>query len=105
VRLNAIRVFALALASCAMALGEVWTGWLTDGKCASSGNYAGQQHQQCVSAGAPVVFVNETDKKVYRLENPDKVKDMVGAKVKLSGTINGDLIRADSATKADADGQ
>ncbi|MGH9672755.1 MAG: hypothetical protein ACRD44_06195 [Bryobacteraceae bacterium] len=94
-----IRVFALTVLSCATVLATEWTGWLTDEKCATSGDFIGEQHKRCVSSGQAVVFVNESDKKVYRVENAEKVKDMVGQKVKLSGTQQGDAIRAEVATK------
>jgi len=100
---NVIRVFAWAVLSCATMLATEWTGWLTDQKCATSGSFIGDQHKRCVSSGQAVVFVNESDKKVYRVENAEKVKDMVGQKVKLSGSQQGDAIRAEMATRIDDD--
>jgi hypothetical protein len=75
-----------------LVLAEQWIGWVTDQKCASAGNYEGSMHKQCVKAGEAVVFVNDADKKMYKLKDPQKVERFVGQKVTLDGTIQGDTI-------------
>ena len=81
-------------------LGEQWTGWIGDRGCAKNGNYAGEEHKKCVDGGQPVVFVDERDKKVYLISNPDKVKELVGKKVTLTGTASGETIEAVNVTEA-----
>jgi hypothetical protein len=44
--------------------------------------------------------VKEDDKKVYMLENLEKVKPLLGDRVQLSGSLEGDTIKVDSARKA-----
>ena len=78
-----------------------WIGWLSDAKCAANG--AKESHKgcalKCVEAGQAIVFVKEDDKKVFKLDNPEKVKSLLGNKVKLSGSLEGDTIEVDSAGK------
>ena len=78
-----------------------WVGWLSDAKCAANG--AKTTHKgcalKCVEAGQAIVFVKEDDKKVYLLDNPDKVKPILGDRVKLNGSLEGDTIKVDSAKK------
>ena len=85
----------------AEAKGE-WTGWLSDAKCAANG--AKESHKgcamKCVEAGQAIVFVNEKDKKVFNLDNPEKIKSLLGDRIKLSGTLEGGTIKVDSAIKA-----
>jgi hypothetical protein len=79
-----------------------WTGWLSDAKCAANG--AKPSHKgcsiKCVESGQAIVFVAE-DKKVYKLQGVDKVKSMVGDRVSLSGSMDGDTITVDSAKAAE----
>ncbi len=79
-----------------------WTGWLADEKCARAGKAATDDHAgcaaNCVKGGQPIVFVSESDKAVYTLDSPDKVKEHVGHKVTLEGTMDGTTIAVASVT-------
>lgn len=90
----------LTLSSTAFA-GE-WTGWLSDAKCAANGAKAAHKGcaVKCVEGGQPVVFVTD-DKKVFKLDSADKVKSLVGDKVLLSGTLEGETIKVSAAKKAE----
>jgi hypothetical protein len=79
-----------------------WTGWLSDAKCAANGAKASHKgcSIKCVESGQAIVFVAE-DKKVYKLQGADKVKSMVGDRVSLSGSMDGDTITVDSAKAAE----
>jgi len=79
-----------------------WTGWLSDAKCAANGAKASHKgcSIKCVESGQAIVFVAE-DKKVYKLQGADKVKSMVGDRVSLSGSMDGDTITVDSAKPAE----
>jgi len=79
-----------------------WTGWLSDAKCAANGAKASHKgcSIKCVESGQAIVFVAE-DKKVYKLQGADKVKSMVGVRVSLSGSMDGDTITVDSAKPAE----
>jgi hypothetical protein len=78
-----------------------WVGWLSDSKCAANGAKASHKGctLKCVEAGQAIVFVKEDDKKVYILENPEKVKSFLGDRVQLSGSLEGDIIKVESAKK------
>jgi hypothetical protein len=84
------------------ALAAEWTGWLSDAKCAANGAKAAHKGcaVKCVEAGQPIVFVTD-DKKVFKLDSPDKVKSMVGDKVVLSGDLDGETIKVSAAKKAE----
>ncbi|MFN8009117.1 MAG: hypothetical protein U0V70_19235 [Terriglobia bacterium] len=94
-------LLAVASHSLAATKGE-WTGWLSDAKCAANG--AKESHKgctlKCIDAGQSMVFVKEDDKKVFKLENAEKAKSLAGERVKLSGVLEGDTIKIDSATPA-----
>jgi len=86
------RTAILSLLTAGLSLAGEWVGWITDRKCALSGQFTGTQHKACVEAGQPLVFVNETDKKIYTLTDPAKAQDMAGQKVLLRGEMKGDSI-------------
>lgn len=94
-------VFAWGLVSVAAEKGQ-WAGWLSDAKCAANGAKASHKgcSIKCVEGGQAIVFVAE-DKKVYKLQGADKVKSMVGDRVVLSGSMDGDTITVDSAKTAE----
>ena len=85
-----------ALASMS-ALAADWTGYVIDKNCASKKEMWGNEAcaQSCVKRGAPAVFVTE-DGKVYSIAQQDKVKDVIGKKVTLSGTMKGDAVSVES---------
>lgn len=86
------RLSILCLLTAALSFAGEWTGWITDRKCALSGQFAGDQHKACVEAGQPMVFVNEVDKKIYTLTDRAKAQDLVGQKVLIRGEMKGDAI-------------
>jgi hypothetical protein len=94
-------LFVSGLATVAAEKGQ-WTGWLSDAKCAANGAKASHKGCtiKCVESGQAVVFVAE-DKKVYKLQGAEKVKSMVGDRVLLSGSMDGDTIAVDSAKAAE----
>lgn len=75
---------------------DQWSGWITDQKCAAAGKYVGAEHRKCVESGASVVFVNDADKKIYTVSDPDKVKAHIGEKVTLQGTAKGDTLEVEN---------
>ena len=80
-----------------------WTGWLSDAKCAANGAKAAHKgcSIKCVEGGQPVVFVQDSDKKVFQLDGADKVKSLIGDKVVLEGALDGETIRVTSAAKVE----
>jgi hypothetical protein len=52
-----------------------------------------------VTGGAAIVFITGKDKTIYKVDNQDSLKDLVGQYVNVTGTLNGDTIHVDKATK------
>ena len=74
-----------------------WTGWITDEHCGAKGNSA--DHKGCAlkcakEHGAKLVFYNNADQKIYKLD--DKAQDLamknVGQEVTVSGEVKDDVI-------------
>jgi hypothetical protein len=65
-------------------------GWVSDSKCGVKG--AGVGHEQCgkkcLAAGEHVVFVNDFNHKVRNVDNPDTLKDLMGHRVAVQGTVD-----------------
>ena len=80
--------------------GQELVGWLADEACANKGQGASEGHagcaKSCVNNGQPIVFVSDSDKKVYKVHNQDAVKDHVGHKVTIAGKVDGGSIHVDS---------
>ena len=89
-------VFALTAGLSISAFAADYTGYIVDKAC--SGNKAMWTNtacsQKCVKGGDVAVFVTE-DGKVFTVDQM-KVKDVVGKKVTVSGTMNGDAIEITS---------
>ena len=80
------------------ALAGQYAGWITDAKCAQTGDYLGDRHKKEVGPNNPIVFVNAADKKIYVVSNPDKVKEAVGKPVSLQAKITDNTIEAEEVT-------
>ena len=93
-----LSVFALAAIS---AMAADWTGYIIDKNCASKKEMWGNEAcaQSCIKRGAPAVFVTE-DGKVYQVDQ-NKVKDVAGKKVTISGKMKGDKITIDNLKVAE----
>ncbi len=78
-------------------------GWVSDSKCGVKG--AGPGHEacgeKCLAAGEHVVFVSEHDKKVYKVDNEDALKDQIGYRLAVRGTIDqaSDTIHVEKANR------
>ncbi len=74
-------------------------GWLSDAKCGADKG-ASEAHaacaKKCVEGGEAIVFIEDSDKKLYKVDNQDAVKDHVGHKVTVSGKVTDDSIHVDS---------
>jgi hypothetical protein len=85
-----LAVFALCASS---ALAADVTGYIVDKNCASKKDMMGDEAcaKRCIGRGTPAVIATE-DGKIYSISNQDKVKDMAGKKVTVSGKMDGDSI-------------
>jgi hypothetical protein len=85
-----LAVFALCASS---AIAADVTGYIVDKNCASKKEMLGDEAcaKRCMGRGTPAVIATE-DGKIYAISNQDKVKDMAGKKVTVSGKMEGDSI-------------
>lgn len=89
-------VALLGLAAMSAMAADV-TGYIVDKNCASNKAMLGNEAcaKRCIGRGTPAVLATE-DGKVYAISNQDKVKDVAGKKVTVSGKVEGDSITVDS---------
>jgi hypothetical protein len=80
-------VIALALTTAYAADSTQITGFISDSGCGSKhlGDNAACV-KGCISKGEKPVFVDETQKVVWKIDNPESVKDFYGAKVVITAT-------------------
>ncbi len=73
-------------------------GWVSDSKCAAKGMNAAHAEcaKKCLAAGAKMVVVTDSDKKVLTVDNPDVLKGHEGHHVAVTGEVMGDSIHVDS---------
>ncbi len=86
-------VLALGLGAGVLSAAE-FIGYVADEKCARAGNAPSEGHakcsRSCVEAGEPIVFINDVDKKIYKIvDGLDHIKDKVGVKVRLDAEASG----------------
>lgn len=86
-----MKTLIVSLSLCiAPAFAESWTGTLVDAKCAlkhaDASDASRKCVQSCVKAGSAVVFA--VDGKIFKLANPDAVKEHLGNKVTVEGSLD-----------------
>jgi hypothetical protein len=80
-------VVALACMTVHAADSKQVTGYISDSACGAK--HLGDNVacvKGCISKGEKPVFVDETKKQVWKIDNPDSVKDFYGAKVVITAT-------------------
>ena len=78
----------------AVSMAATWTGWISDEKCGAKGASAGHLEcaKTCIKAGVKPVFVNDSGK-VFKVANPEKVTDLAGQRVVLTGSEDDSTIK------------
>jgi len=83
----ACMVCSMTLVAAAADKASTMTGIVTDEKCASGPMAADHDcAAKCIAGGQKAVFVNDKDKKVITIANPDKIKGHEGHHVTVTGT-------------------
>ena len=74
-----------------------FSGYIIDQTCASKPAMKGNEAcaRKCIKGGSPAVLLT-ADAKVYKLDDPAKVAEHAGHKVKITGTLEGDSIKVES---------
>ena len=93
-----LAVFALCAAS---AMAADVTGYIVDKNCSGKKEMLGNEAcaKSCIGRGSPAVLATE-DGKVYAISNQDKVKEMAGKKVTVTGKVDGESITVDTIALA-----
>jgi hypothetical protein len=93
----------LCAAALAFAADGTWTGYISDSQCGAKG--ANDKHADCAAKcvkehGAKYVFVSDKDKKVYAIDDQDKVAAHAGHHVTVKGSVDGDTMKVASVDMA-----
>ena len=72
--------------SASNAKSKTLSGWVSDEKCGAKVN--ADCAKKCIDAGQKVVFVNEKDKSVWNVTNPDPLKEHAGHHISVSAQVN-----------------
>ncbi|HLH08276.1 MAG TPA: hypothetical protein VKW78_13640 [Terriglobales bacterium] len=100
------KLLALAFACCfvasfAFAAESSMTGWVSDEKCAAHAGPGKEEcAKKCIESGSPMVFVNDKDKKILKVDNPDALKDHIGHHVNVKGSVNNGTVHVDAVEMA-----
>lgn len=107
VRFTAAVVIGLFAGALAIAGDGSWTGYITDSKCGAKAAHEGAAEctAKCVKEGAKLVFVNDADKKVYTVDDQEKVAAHAGHHVTVKGSVEGDNLKVTSIDMAPAKGK
>jgi len=90
-RVSILTVGVLALSSLSAFAGDSSkiTGWISDSMCGAKHAGTGAACvKKCVEGGMAPVFVNETKKAVWTIDNPDAVKAFYGDKVTITASAD-----------------
>ena len=106
-RLAALTTLALFACTLVWAGEGSWTGYISDSMCGAKGakESAAECTRKCVQHGAKYVFVNDTDKKVYVVDDQEKVAPHAGHHVVVKGTVQGDTLILNSIDMASKQSQ
>jgi len=86
-----IVVFSFAFVAARAADSGKVTGWISDSMCGAK--HAGSNAacvKKCIEGGMAPVFVDEAKKEVWKIDNPDAVKNFHGDHVTVAATTDED---------------
>jgi len=91
----ALALMSASILSAADGAAVIHKGWFSDEGCAKSKVESGKLGpngrdcvQKCLREGAKMVFVDETAKKMYYVDNPDVAKGQESHYVEVAGSLN-----------------
>jgi hypothetical protein len=92
-----IAALALTSAMAVSAFAADFTGYIVDQNCASNKKMLGDEAcaKRCMGRGAPAVLATE-EGKIYKIADQDKVKELAGKKVTVTGKMENDTITVES---------
>jgi len=89
-RILSVSALIALLAIGVLAKNQRWTGYVSDAKCGAKLDPACAK--KCIEAGEKVVFVNDGDKAVIPVANPERLKDHVGQHLLVEGRIENNML-------------
>ncbi len=102
-----IALLVVAVSFCAVAASAAdatkINGWISDSMCGAKHAGSGAACvKKCIAGGMAPVFVDESKKQVWKIDNPDAVKDYYGSHVTISATADKDTktVHVDSIAEA-----
>src|SRR5438270_13816000 len=65
------------------------SGWISDSMCGAKHAGSGAACvKKCIDGGMQPVFVSEKDKAVWKIDNPEAVKDYYGSHVNVTASVD-----------------
>jgi hypothetical protein len=84
-----VAAFALTALAAKAADSAKYNGYISDSMCGAKHAGSGAECvKKCIANGEKPVFVNEKDKAVWSIDNPDAVKDFYGDHVIVKATAD-----------------
>jgi len=81
--------FALAVLTAQAADSSKINGWISDEACGAKHAGSGAECvKACIKSGKAPVFVDEDKKQVWKIDNPDAVKEFYGDHVTITATAD-----------------
>jgi hypothetical protein len=90
-RIVSLLVLVLSCAAIAASAADSTTinGWISDSMCGAKHAGTGKDCvKKCIEGGMKPVFVDEAQKAVWTIDNPDAVKDFYGDHVTITATAD-----------------
>lgn len=77
-----------------------WKGWVSDEKCGAANASAAKAEcsKKCIEGGQKMVFVNDKDKSVLAITNPEALKGHEGHHIKVKGKVENGALTVESAS-------
>ncbi|HWG20567.1 MAG TPA: hypothetical protein VG225_08545 [Terracidiphilus sp.] len=92
-RILALLVIALSFAAVAASAADSSkiNGWISDSMCGAKHAGSGAACvKKCIEGGMSPVFVDEKEKAVWKIDNPDAVKSYYGSHVTVTASVDKD---------------
>jgi hypothetical protein len=102
-RIFAVSALIALLATGVLAKNQRWTGYVSDAKCGAKVDAACAK--KCIEAGEKVVFVNDGDKVVIPVANPEALKGHEGHHVMVEGKLENNTLTVSKVKMVDEAGK
>lgn len=98
-------IFAFSMALGALASGEEITGYVSEAHCGAKHSSVSEANSKCIAGclkgGADPVLVQDGKVLTFDADSKEKAKAFAGQSVKVNGSVEGSVIKAESISKAE----